>query len=270
MAPASSLSALSLLPRFFSFPAPSSYENGIKKCRDQRVFCCGNRDHHRDPCCVREHSGIRRREAMLRLALGSFSFPAAIVSDALAENDVPEGFRVYSDNLNKFNILIPGDWQVGAGEPNGFKSVTAFYPQEASSSNVSVVITGLGPDFTRLESFGKVDAFAETLVSGLDRSWQRPPGVAAKLIDCKASNGLYYIEYSLQNPGESYRHLYSAMGVASNGCLWKKIWGNMVLQLKRLLHLSGLSEEIFTSKKWGVEITFTSLNTVKSNPFNRT
>lgn len=31
--------------------------------------------------------------------------------------------------------------------------------------SVTVVITGLGPDFTRLESFGKVDEFAETLVS---------------------------------------------------------------------------------------------------------
>ena len=29
---------------------------------------------------------------------------------------------------------------------------------------VSVAITGIGPDFTRLESFGKVDAFAESLV----------------------------------------------------------------------------------------------------------
>lgn len=29
---------------------------------------------------------------------------------------------------------------------------------------VSVVITGLGADFTRMESLGKVDAFAETLV----------------------------------------------------------------------------------------------------------
>lgn len=29
---------------------------------------------------------------------------------------------------------------------------------------VTLVITGLGADFTRLESFGKVDAFAETLV----------------------------------------------------------------------------------------------------------
>lgn len=40
-----------------------------------------------------------------------------------------------------------------------------------------------------MESFGKVEAFAETLVSGLDRSWQKPPGVTAKLIDSKASKG---------------------------------------------------------------------------------
>ncbi|EOY15897.1 Photosystem II reaction center PsbP family protein isoform 6 [Theobroma cacao] len=112
----------------------------------------------------------------------------------------------------------PLDWQVGAGEPNGFKSITAFFPEEeAANSNVSVVITGLGPDFTRMESFGKVEAFADTLVSGLDRSWQRPPGVAAKLIDCKAANGFYYIEYTLQNPGESRKHLFSAIGMASNG-----------------------------------------------------
>lgn len=82
---------------------------------------------------------------------------------------------------------------MGSGEPNGFKSITAFYPEEeAVNSNgnlykflivplsffgiymhtkklklvasVSVVITGLGPDFTRMESFGKVEAFADTLV----------------------------------------------------------------------------------------------------------
>jgi len=91
-------------------------------------------------------------------------------------------------------------WQVGNGESNGFKSITAFYPTEVSNSNgivlsvcffsicasdiclfshynfycvkflltklasVSVAITGLGPDFTRMESFGKVDEFAQTLV----------------------------------------------------------------------------------------------------------
>ncbi|KAJ8561302.1 hypothetical protein K7X08_027492 [Anisodus acutangulus] len=109
------------------------------------------------------------------------------------------------------------DWQIGAGEGDGVRSLIAFYPQEASNSNVSIVITSLGADFTRLESFGKVDAFAENLVSGLDRSWQRPAGVKAKLIDSKASKGLYYIEYTLQNPGESLRHLFSVLGIANNG-----------------------------------------------------
>ncbi|XP_072991684.1 psbP domain-containing protein 3, chloroplastic isoform X4 [Typha latifolia] len=136
--------------------------------------------------------------------------------DPIRSNNT-ESFRTYEDEANKFRITIPGDWSVGAGEADGIKSVTAFYPEGASDSNVSVVITGLGPDFTRLESFGSVDAFAESLVTGLDRSWRRPPGVAAKLINSRAANGLYYIEYTLQNLGERRRHLLSVIGMASNG-----------------------------------------------------
>ncbi|KAL4312797.1 hypothetical protein GQ457_01G012360 [Hibiscus cannabinus] len=164
-------------------------------------------------------ASTRRRQFMLQAPLIAFSFSQLITSNALAvaEIDVPQDFRDYTDEVNKYKISIPQDWQVGAGEPNSFKSITAFYPEETANSNVSVAISGLGPDFTRMESFGKVEAFADTLVSGLDRSWQRPPGVAAKLIDCKASNGMYYIEYTLQNPGESQRHLFTAIGMASNG-----------------------------------------------------
>ncbi|GAB4828471.1 hypothetical protein Ancab_035468 [Ancistrocladus abbreviatus] len=165
-------------------------------------------------------SAITRRKATLQMAMvfTAATVPSAVPPPSLALDDVPDDFRVYSDDINKYRIVIPRDWQVGSGEGNGLKSVTAFYPEEASgTSNVSVVITGLGPDFTRLESFGKVDAFAENLVSGLDRSWQRPPGMAAKLIDSKAANGLYYIEYTLQNPGESRKHIYSAMAIGNNG-----------------------------------------------------
>jgi hypothetical protein len=36
-------------------------------------------------------------------------------------------------------------------------------------ASVSVVITGVGPDFTKMESFGKVEEFADTLVSFLDQ-----------------------------------------------------------------------------------------------------
>ncbi|XP_057730026.1 psbP domain-containing protein 3, chloroplastic-like isoform X1 [Arachis stenosperma] len=177
--------------------------------------------------------GVHRRQLLVHTAAAAALLaPAALVPNASALNDVSteEDVRIYTDDVNKFKIAIPPDWQVGIGEPDGFKSITAFYPQEASNSNVSVAITGVGPDFTKMESFGKVEEFAETLIGGLDRSWQRPPGVAAKLIDCKSSkasamkpnstqmaSGFYYIEYSLQNPGESRRTLYSAIGMASNG-----------------------------------------------------
>lgn len=167
---------------------------------------------------VGEESAVKRRQLLFHAGFAAVAFPA-VNSVALAadENVLMEDFRVYTDEVNKFKISIPQDWQVGTGEGDGVRAIIAFYPSEAASSNVTLVITALGADFTRLESFGKVDAFAETLVGGLDRSWQRPPGVAAKLIDCKSANGLYYIDYTLKNPGESQRHLFSVLGVANNG-----------------------------------------------------
>uniref|UniRef100_A0A0E0LWT5 PsbP C-terminal domain-containing protein n=1 Tax=Oryza punctata TaxID=4537 RepID=A0A0E0LWT5_ORYPU len=143
--------------------------------------------------------GLGRREALLSVLLSTTaaSAPAALAPAAA--------------------VAATADWLIGAGEVSGFKSVTAFYPDQVADSNVSVAITGIGPDFTSLKSFGDVDAFAETLVNGLDRSWKRPPGVAAKLIDSRAANGFYYIEYTLQNPGEQRRHIVSAIGMAFNG-----------------------------------------------------
>ncbi|KAG5571088.1 hypothetical protein H5410_060854 [Solanum commersonii] len=44
-----------------------------------------------------------------------------------------------------------------------------------------------------------------------------PPGLKEKLIDSKASKGLYYIEYTLQNPSESLRHLFSMLEIEDNG-----------------------------------------------------
>ncbi|KAL2346147.1 hypothetical protein Fmac_000147 [Flemingia macrophylla] len=175
-------------------------------------------NHKATPSSIQAPRTVHRRQLVLHTAVAVAAFAApTTVPNALALDVVSEDVRIYTDDENKFKIEIPQEWQVGTGESNGLKSITAFYPTDASNSNVSVVITGLGPDFTRMESFGKVDEFAQTLVSGLDRSWQRPPGVAAKLIDCKSSKGIYYIEYSLQNPGESRRYLYSAIGMASNG-----------------------------------------------------
>ncbi|CAM0911987.1 unnamed protein product [Alopecurus aequalis] len=161
---------------------------------------------------------LNRRDALLGVLLSSAAVSSApLLAPAVALAEVQEGFTAYEDETNKFSIVVPQGWQVGAGEGSGFKNVTAFFPDQNANSSVSVVITGIGPDFTSLKSFGEVDAFAENLVTGLDRSWQRPAGVTAKLIDSRASNGMYYIEYTLQNPGDKRRHIVSAIGMAFNG-----------------------------------------------------
>ncbi|XAR61506.1 hypothetical protein NMG60_11015951 [Bertholletia excelsa] len=207
------------LPFPTNVPSSSCKEaRWFSKSKRLQVLCYDNDEHsHKNPSVsIQCQSATQRRHILFQTLLSAFSVPP-VVSAAIAENNLEEDFRLYSDEVNKFKLMVPQDWQVGAGESDGVRSVTGFYPEEPSSSNVIVVITGLGADFTRLESFGKVDAFAENLVSGLDRSWQRPSGVTAKLIDSKAANGLYYIEYTLQNPGESRRHLYSVLGIANNG-----------------------------------------------------
>lgn len=207
--------AILRLPRVPSIS--SNLLKGPKRNGNSVIFCYNNTvPDSRTGEQVKGECVTKRRELLLQAGSVALSL-SAFTSIALAENDVPEDFRVYSDDVNKFKIMIPSDWKIGAGEGDGVRSLLAFYPPEASNSNVSIVITSLGADFTKLESFGKVDAFAENLVSGLDRSWQRPPGVKAKLIDSKASKGLYYIEYTLQNPGESLRHLFSVLGIADNG-----------------------------------------------------
>ncbi|XP_073317834.1 psbP domain-containing protein 3, chloroplastic [Primulina huaijiensis] len=211
------MASVSFMPSHFLLS--HSLLQGLRRNKNSSILCCKKHGLDQNICVsVREEEHVtRRREFLFQVVSAAFILPAVAPVALAADTEVAEDFRVYTDEVNKYRIEIPQDWQVGTGEGDGVRSLIAFYPEEASNSNVSILITGLGADFTRLESFGKVDAFAESLVGGLDRSWQRPPGVAAKLIDSKASNGLYYIEYTLKNPGESRRHLISVLGMANNG-----------------------------------------------------
>lgn len=158
-----------------------------------------------------------RRELAGHLLLSLLAIPSlpALASDE--KSDSRGEYSPYISDEDKYSLLVPTDWIQGTGKATGERSVTAFYPANDTSVSVNVLITGVGPDFTSLGSFGDVDTFAETVVNSLDRSWKRPPGQAAKLVDSKSSKGLYYIEYTVQQPGEKKRHLVSVVGMRFNG-----------------------------------------------------
>jgi len=138
---------------------------------------------------------------------------------AQAGTDVDSGaaFKVYEDATEKFSLMVPQDWNKGEGKASGQRKVTAFFPPTDNFTNVNVVITGLGADYTGLGSFGTADNFGENLVNSLDRSWQKPPGQKARLIDARSKAGKYYVEYTLQRIGEKQRHLVSVVGIGNNG-----------------------------------------------------
>ncbi|KAL3692629.1 hypothetical protein R1sor_006280 [Riccia sorocarpa] len=162
---------------------------------------------------------IARRELIgnaASLLLSSVAFPAIAASEKGSE----DGFTLYQDDTDKYSLLVPNEWVKGEGNikaKNSQRKVTAFYPESDSSANVNIVITGLAADFTSLGSFGTAEMFAENLVNSLDRSWQKPPGQKARLINESSRNGMYYLEYTIEKPGESQRHLLSVVGIASNG-----------------------------------------------------
>ncbi|KAI5066860.1 hypothetical protein GOP47_0017388 [Adiantum capillus-veneris] len=160
---------------------------------------------------------ITRRELAGHLLFSLLAVPSL---PALASDEKSESLGDYSQyisNDDNYSLLIPADWIKGTGTATGQRSVTAFYPTDDTSVSVNVLITAVGPDYTSLGSFGTLDAFAETVVNSIDRSWKRPPGQAAKLVDSKSNKGLYYIEYTVQKPGEKKRHLLSVVGMRFNG-----------------------------------------------------
>ncbi|GMP44391.1 hypothetical protein CsSME_00013340 [Camellia sinensis var. sinensis] len=135
MACLQSVWCLHSLPSTAAAPLPHPLRLFSKSKRLQVISCGNNHDLHQNPCIgVEYQSGTQRRQVLFQTVLAAFSFPP-ILSLALADSDTPGDFRLYADEANKFKIMIPQDWQVGAGDNNGVKSVTGFFPDEPSSSN---------------------------------------------------------------------------------------------------------------------------------------
>ncbi|CAL5221835.1 g4094 [Coccomyxa viridis] len=145
-----------------------------------------------------------------------------------------ESLAPYEDAIDKFRLSIPEDWVSAQGSSGGNRAfggapgtrrALAWYPQAGTDTNVTVIITNVGADYTALGSFGDAQQFGENLVASLDRSFllrsgfNRPKSVQrARLLDAKTKSGMYMLEYTVQKPEEDEpRHFLSAVSLGNNG-----------------------------------------------------
>lgn len=143
---------------------------------------------------------------------------------------------LYEDPTDKFTISVPTGWATGEGGlsgnsgfsgASGTRRAFAFFPDDpaAHDVNVTVVVTNVSVEFTKLGSFGNVDTFATNLINSLDRSYLLrskvpvlEPIQIAELVNYSASGGdAYNVEYTIQKLPGPQRHLYSTVVLGSNG-----------------------------------------------------
>ncbi|KAK9868584.1 hypothetical protein WJX84_001021 [Apatococcus fuscideae] len=172
-----------------------------------------------------------RREALLSAGLAAVLLP---IQAAHAE----EPLQPFDDELDGFSIAVPSGWSKAKGDAVGKKNKFAvpssrralsWFPEgdPTLSTNVTVVVTGVGPDYTSLGSFGTAEQFGDNLVASMDRSYQlrapafgsRPAGSVqeARLIGAKETSKMYYVEYTFRKPSEQERHLVSLVALGNNG-----------------------------------------------------
>uniref|UniRef100_A0A1D1Y6D7 PsbP domain-containing protein 3, chloroplastic n=1 Tax=Anthurium amnicola TaxID=1678845 RepID=A0A1D1Y6D7_9ARAE len=119
-----------------SYSAGPFHREAISLCRSQPTVLCAKKsksDCQTSSCSGEGSATSQRRQALIQILFSALGLPS-IVGSASAETDL-QNFRTYEDDSNKFRILVPQDWLVGSGETTGIRSVTAFYPGEASDTN---------------------------------------------------------------------------------------------------------------------------------------
>ncbi|MEW5316020.1 MAG: hypothetical protein WDW38_007412 [Sanguina aurantia] len=143
----------------------------------------------------------------------------------------------YTDTADRFTLEVPSDWQQGEGVLGGNSSFSgasggrrtiAWFPSDGDgNTSLSIVITNVSVEFTKLGSFGSAYQLGTNLVNIQDKSnLLRQPKWARKkediiqialLVDAKESRDMYQIEYTVRKEEEAQRHLYSVLALAPNG-----------------------------------------------------
>ena len=127
----------------------------------------------------------------------SVPLPAAAVEIASSSAGT-----VYSDSRYKFDLKYPARFVSYDGQLSSDRNIVAFVDPNDKDASVSIVVTAIPADFTKLNSFG---GGKDTL-----RQYLLPTGegIETVLIDEAIKGENYYLEYTTKS-ADANRHVYS-------------------------------------------------------------
>ena len=76
--------------------------------------------------------------------------------------------QTWVDKVDHYSIEYPTHWTASSGVLSGERTVTAFVSPSRPSSSISVVVTPIPADFTRLTSFGDLNNYLIPRGEGVD------------------------------------------------------------------------------------------------------
>ena len=106
--------------------------------------------------------------------------------------------QTWVDKVDHYSIEYPTHWTASSGVLSGERTVTAFVSPSRPSSSISVVVTPIPADFTRLTSFGDLNNY---LIP-------RGEGVDTEVLSQSSKGESVTVEYvSMKHPENVKRHV---------------------------------------------------------------
>lgn len=126
------------------------------------------------------------------------------VSQAVHAESSPSSVvgSVYSDSRYQFDLKYPNNFVSFDGALSSDRNLVAFVDPNDKDASVSVVVTAIPADFTKLNSFGggKENIRQYVLPTG--------EGIETGLIDESVKGENYFLEYTIKS-ADAYRHVFT-------------------------------------------------------------
>eukprot|EP01041_Mallomonas_annulata_P007763 gene7763-15884_t len=116
-------------------------------------------------------------------------------------------FKLFQNDRYETSFLYPTTWEENTGELSAGRVINAFVDPKDSDTSVSVVISPVPADYTKLTS---VEVGKDTI---RDYVLSKGEGVVSTIIDEKVKGDAYFLEYTVSAPDSPVRHIQSAFAL---------------------------------------------------------